>query len=83
MLTEVEKKKEGPAVHLIPTKCLRDFTSEVIPHENATTNISKKIGTSFLKYQNTHIIHQVLNITEFGIKFKYLSYCYSLKKVTE
>lgn len=55
LFIEVEKKKQGQAIYLIPTKCLRDFTSEVVPHENGTTNISKKQGTLFLKNQNTHL----------------------------
>ena len=57
LFTDLEKKKQGPALYLTLTgrahECVRELTPEVIGGEDGVKKIIEKLDKLFMKDQNT------------------------------
>ena len=93
LFTDLEKKKQGPALYLTLSgrarECVRELTPEVIGGDDGVQKIIEKLDKLFMKDQNTHAYLAFkefydyrrpagVSITDFIVRFKYL--CHKLKQ---
>ena len=87
LFTDLEKKKQGPALYLTLTgrarECVRELTPEVIGGDDGVKKIIEKLDKLFMKDQNTRAYLAFkefydyrrpagVSITDFIVRFEYL-----------
>ena len=93
LFTDLEKKKQGPALYLTLTgrarECVRELTPEVIGGDDGVKKIIEKLDKFYMKDHNTHAClafkefydyrrPACVSITDFIVRFEYL--CHKLKQ---